>query len=147
MLKNHLNQGFTLIEIMVVVVILGVLAALVVPRIMDNPDKARLVKVKNDIRAIETTLKLYKLDNYVYPSTDQGLEALVIKTTIPPEPRQWKDGGYLDNVPKDPWGFPYNYLSPGLHSKHSGFDLYSLGADGQPEGMDVNADIGNWQLK
>ena len=144
MLKIYLNQGFTLIEVMVVVVILGVLAALVVPKIMDNPDKARLVQVKNDIRAVETALKLYKLDNYVYPTTDQGLEALVTKTTIPPEPRQWKEGGYLNSVPKDPWGFPYNYLSPGLHGE---LDLYSLGADGQPEGMDVNADIGNWQLK
>jgi len=146
MLKNNLNQGFTLIEVMVVVVILGILAALVVPRIMSNPDIARQMQVKHDIRAIETALKLYKLDNYVYPSTDQGLEALVTKTTVPPEPRQWKKGGYLDKTPQDPWGFPYNYLSPGLHMV-DGFDLYSLGADGQPDGTDVHADIGNWQLK
>ncbi|MCK5720323.1 MAG: type II secretion system major pseudopilin GspG [Thiomargarita sp.] len=138
------NQGFTLIEIMVVVVILGVLAALVVPKIMDNPDKARLLKVEQDIRTISTTLKLYKLDNYIYPSTDQGLEALISKTTIPPEPRQWKQGGYLNSVPIDPWGFPYNYLSPGVHGE---FDIYSYGADGQPDGMNINADIGNWQLK
>jgi general secretion pathway protein G len=142
--KYNLNKGFTLIEVMVVVVILGVLAALVVPKIMANPDIARLTKAKNDIRAIETALKLYKLDNYVYPSTDQGLEALVTKTTVPPEPRQWKEGGYLDSVPQDPWGFTYNYLSPGLHGE---FDLYSLGADGQPDGIGVQADIGNWQLK
>lgn len=138
------NKGFTLIEIMVVVVILGILAALVVPKIMSNPDKARLVKVEQDIRAVETALKLYKLDNYIYPTTDQGLEALVTKTNIPPEPRQWKSGGYLNSVPIDPWGFPYNYLSPGVHGE---FDIYSFGADGQPDGIDVNADIGNWQLK
>ncbi|MDM8567095.1 type II secretion system major pseudopilin GspG [Candidatus Halobeggiatoa sp. HSG11] len=137
-------QGFTLIEIMVVVVILGILAALVVPKIMSNPDKARLVKVEQDIRAIGTALKLYKLDNYIYPTTDQGLEALVTKTNIPPEPRQWKQGGYLNSIPIDPWGFPYNYLSPGIHEE---FDIYSFGADGQPDGVDVNADIGNWQLK
>jgi general secretion pathway protein G len=144
MSKKILNRGFTLIEVMVVVVILGILAALVVPKIMKNPDKARQIKVEHDIRAVETALKLYKLDNYVYPTTDQGLEALVTKTTMPPEPRQWKEGGYLDSVPVDPWGFPYNYLSPGVHGE---FDLYSLGADGQPDGSGVNADVGNWQLK
>ncbi len=138
------NKGFTLIEIMVVVVILGILAALVVPKIMSNPDKARLVKVEQDIRTIETSLKLYKLDNYIYPTTDQGLEALINKTNIPPEPRQWKQGGYLNSTPIDPWGFAYNYLSPGVHGE---FDIYSFGADGQPDGADVNADIGNWQLK
>jgi len=142
-MKIH-NKGFTLIEIMVVVVILGILAALVVPKIMSNPDKARLVKVEQDIRAIETALQLYKLDNYIYPTTDQGLEALINKTNIPPEPRQWKQGGYLNSTPIDPWGFAYNYLSPGVHEE---FDIYSFGADGQPDGTDVNADIGNWQLK
>ncbi|HIE01351.1 MAG TPA: type II secretion system protein GspG [Thiotrichaceae bacterium] len=144
MSKTFLNQGFTLIEVMVVVVILSVLAALVVPRIMDNPEIARRMKAEQDIRAIETALKLYKLDNYVYPTTDQGLEALVVRTQIPPEPRQWKKGGYLVSVPKDPWGFDYNYLNPGIHGE---FDLYSQGVDGQPDGTDMNADIGNWQLK
>jgi general secretion pathway protein G len=144
MSKSIKNQGFTLIEVMVVVVILSILAALVVPKIMDNPDKARLLKVEQDIRAIETALKLYKLDNYTYPTTDQGLEALVTRTTIPPEPRQWKQGGYLNSVPTDPWGFPYNYLSPGIHGE---LDIYSQGADGIPDGSDINADIGNWQLK
>ncbi len=144
MSKMIKNQGFTLIEVMVVVVILSILAALVVPRIMDNPDKARLLKVEQDIRAIETALKLYKLDNYIYPTTDQGLEALITRTTIPPEPRQWKQGGYLNSVPIDPWGFPYNYLSPGIHGE---VDIYSQGADGIPDGSDINADIGNWQLK
>ena len=136
-------QGFTLIEVMVVVVILGILAAIVVPKVMDNPDKARIIKVKQDIRGLESALKLYKLDNYTYPTTEQSLEALVTKPQISPEPRQWKVGGYIDHLPKDPWGFPYNYLSPGVHGQ---FDIWSFGADGQPEGMDINADIGNWQL-
>lgn len=137
-------NGFTLIEMMVVVVILGVLAALVVPKIMGRPDEARIVKVKHDIRAIEAALKLYKLDNYVYPSTDQGLEALVTKPQGEPEPRQWKEGGYLDRLPKDPWGTDYLYLSPGTQGE---MDIYSLGADGQTGGSGVNADIGNWQLE
>jgi len=138
------NKGFTLIEIMVVVVILGILAALVVPKIMSRPDEARILKVRQDLRTIEAALKLYKLDNYVYPSTDQGLEALVTKPTGLPEPRQWKEGGYLERLPKDPWGFPYNYLSPGGHGE---FDVWSYGADGQPEGTGINADLGNWQLE
>lgn len=137
-------NGFTLIEMMVVVVILGVLAALVVPKIMGRPDEARIVKVKHDIRAIEAALKLYKLDNYVYPNTDQGLEALVTKPQGEPEPRQWKEGGYLDRLPKDPWGTDYLYLSPGTQGE---MDIYSLGADGQTGGSGVNADIGNWQLE
>ncbi len=139
-----MRNGFTLIEVMVVVVILGVLAALVVPKIMSRPDEARIVKVKQDIRAVEAALKLYKLDNYVYPTTDQGLEALVTKPTGMPEPKQWKEGGYLDSVPVDPWGFQYQYLSPGVQGE---FDLWSQGADGQRDGTGVNADIGNWQLK
>jgi general secretion pathway protein G len=144
MSTKRLIQGFTLIEVMVVVVILSILAVLVVPKIMDNPDKARRLKVEQDLRAVETALKLYKLDNYVYPTTDQGLEALVTKPTAPPEPRQWKTGGYLDSIPLDPWGTPYNYLSPGEHGE---FDLYSLGADRQIGGTEINADVGNWQLK
>jgi len=138
------TQGFTLIEVMVVVVILSVLAALIVPKIMSRPEEARLVKVKNDIRAIEAALKLYKLDNYAYPTTEQGLEALVTKPQGSPEPKQWKEGGYLDRLPIDPWGTTYQYLSPGLHGQ---FDLYSLGADGQPGGVDANTDIGNWNIQ
>jgi general secretion pathway protein G len=137
-------QGFTLIEVMVVVVILSILAAIIVPKIIERPDEVRLVRVKQDIRTIEAALKLYRLDNYVYPSTDQGLEALVSKPSGMPEPRQWKAGGYLDNLPKDPWGFPYNYLSPG---EHKDFDIWSYGADGQPGGTGTGADIGNWQLE
>ncbi len=137
-------RGFTLIEVMVVVVILGILAALVVPKIMSRPDDARLAKARQDIRTIEAALNLYKLDNYVYPTTDQGLEALVAKPTIQPEPRQWKQGGYLDRLPQDPWGRNYLYLQPGQHGE---IDIYSLGADGQQGGEGINADLGNWTLK
>lgn len=135
------QRGFTLIEIMVVIVILGILASVVVPRIMDRPDEAKIVKAKTDIRAIKAALDLYKLDNYNYPSTDQGLEALVNRPSGNPEPRNYKEGGYLDRVPNDPWGNEYRYLSPG---EHGSVDIYSLGADGQPGGEGVNADIGNW---
>jgi len=137
------QKGFTLIEIMVVVVILSILAAFAVPKIMSRPDEARITKAKQDIRAIESALKLYRLDNFRYPTTDQGLEALVTKPTTAPEPKNWKKEGYLDRMPLDPWGTPYQYLSPGEKGE---FDLYTLGADGQPEGEESNADIGNWNL-
>lgn len=137
------QRGFTLIEIMVVVVILGILAAIVVPKVMDRPDAARVTKAKQDIRAMESALNLYKLDNYNYPSTDQGLEALVSKPAGEPEPRNWKQGGYLDRLPKDPWGNEYHYLSPGSHGE---VDIFSYGADGRPGGDGVTADIGNWAL-
>ena len=136
-------SGFTLIEVMVVVVILGILAAIIVPKVMDRPDTARITKAKQDIRAIESALSLYKLDNFTYPSTDQGLDALVKKPASSPQPPNWKNGGYLDRLPTDPWGHPYRYLSPGVHSD---VDIYSLGADGQPGGQGINADIGNWTL-
>jgi len=135
------QKGFTLIEIMVVVVIISILAALIVPKIMDRPDQARIVKAQGDIRVIETALKLYKLDNHFYPSTDQGLEALIIRPSDDPEPKRWKTGGYLDRLPEDPWDGEYLYLNPGLHGT---IDIFSLGADGQPGGEGVNADIGNW---
>ncbi len=137
------QSGFTLIEIMVVVVILGILAAVVVPRIMDRPDQARIIKAKQDIRALEAALNLYRLDNFRYPTTDQGLEALTSKPTSSPEPANWKAGGYIDRLPKDPWGGAYQYLNPGEHGE---FDLYTLGADVSPGGEGVNADIGNWSL-
>lgn len=137
------HKGFTLIEVMVVVVILGILAAVVVPRIMDRPDEARLVKARNDIRALQTQLNLYRLDNFVYPSTDQGLEALVQRPGGQPEAPNWRSGGYLDRLPRDPWGRPYQYLHPGQHGE---FDVYSLGADGRPGGEGINAEIGNWNL-
>ena len=134
------TSGFTLIEVMVVVVILGILAAVLVPKVMDRPDEARIVKARQDIRAIEAALNLYKLDNYEYPSTDQGLEALVDKPDIPPEPARWKDGGYLDRLPVDPWQEPYQYLSPGARGS---VDIYSTGPDRQPS----EDDIGNWDLR
>jgi len=124
------NQGFTLIELMVVVVILGILATIIVPKVMDRPDTARLVKAKTDIRAIESALNLYKLDNFNYPTTDEGLEALSPK--------------YIERLAKDPWGKPYLYLSPGLHGE---MDVYTLGADGLQGGTDKNADIGNWDAE
>lgn len=132
--------GFTLIEVMVVVVILGILAAVVVPRIMDNPDKARVVKAKQDIRVLKNQLDLYRLHNFRYPTTEQGLEALVIKPT---DAAHWPEGGYLEKLPKDPWGNPYQYLSPGQHGQ---VDIYSLGADGQAGGEGIDTDIGNWNL-
>jgi len=136
------NAGFTLIEVMVVVIILGILAAIVVPRVMDRPDDARITKAKQDIRALESALNLYKLDNFVYPTTDQGLEALVAKPAGTPEPKNWKR--YMDRLPKDPWGVPYQYLSPG---NKSDIDIYSLGADGQLGGEGANGDVGNWELQ
>lgn len=136
--------GFTLIEVMVVVIILGVLAAIVVPKIMDRPDEARVTKAQHDIRALSSALNLYRLDNFEYPSTDQGLEALVERPAGTPEPRNWKEGGYLDRLPRDPWGNPYQYLRPG---EHGDFDLYSLGADARPGGEGVAADVGNWTLE
>jgi general secretion pathway protein G len=135
------QRGFTLIEIMVVVVILGILASVVVPRIMDNPDKARVAKARQDIRAIESALDIYKLDNFTYPGTEQGLEALVQK---PSDAANWKTGGYVKKLNKDPWGRDYQYLSPGQHGE---IDIYSLGADGAPGGEGVNADIASWDTE
>ncbi len=139
--KINRQSGFTLIEIMVVVVIIGILASVVVPRIMDNPDKARVAKAKNDIQAIGSALDIYRLDNYVYPTTDQGLEALVSQPTSSPEPANWKQGGYIKKLRKDPWGNEYLYLNPGEHGET---DIYSLGADGAPGGDGPNKDIGSW---
>lgn len=135
--------GFTLIEILVVIVILGVLAALVVPRVIERPDEARVVAAKTDIATIMQALKLYRLDNQRYPTTEQGLSALVTKPEQPPAPPNWKPGGYLERLPKDPWGRPYQYLSPGIKGE---IDVYSLGADGQPGGTGFDGDIGSWDL-
>jgi general secretion pathway protein G len=133
------QYGFTLIEVMVVVVILGILAAILVPKVMDRPEQARITKARQDIRALEAALNLYKLDNYVYPTTDQGLEALAEKPTSP-EPPNWKSGGYIDRLPLDPWKQPYLYLSPG---QHGAIDIFSLGPDQQPS----DDDVGNWMLQ
>lgn len=135
------QRGFTLIEVMVVVVILSILAAIVVPRIMDRPDTARVTKAQSDIRALESALNLYKLDNHSYPTTDQGLEALIQRPENTPG---WKEGGYMDRLPKDPWGQPYQYLNPGTHGT---IDIFSLGRDMQPGGEGIDADIGNWGLE
>jgi general secretion pathway protein G len=140
---SRLERGFTLIEVLVVVVILGILAALIVPRIMDRPDEARIIAARNDIRAIKSALNLYRLDNGVYPSTEQGLMALVQKPDTGVVPRNWKPGGYLDKLPKDPWRNDYQYLSPGVYGE---IDIFSYGADGQPGGEGINADIGSWNL-
>jgi len=137
------NPGFTLIEVMVVIVILGILAAVIVPRVLDRPDTARLVKAKQDLRTLESALNLYRLDNYRYPSTEQGLEALVNKPAGEPEARNWQPGGYIDRLPLDPWQRPYLYLSPG---ENGDIDIYTLGANGVPGGEGIDADIGNWKL-
>ena len=136
------QRGFTLIEVLVVVAILGILAAIVVPRIMDRPDEAKRVAAKADIGAIVQALKLYRLDNGFYPTTDQGLGALVQRPTTQPVPSNWKQGGYLERVPKDPWGGDYQFLSPGVHGE---IDVFSLGADHASGGEGNGADIGNWQ--
>ncbi len=140
-IKQFRNAGFTLIEVMVVIVILGILASFVVPRLIDNPDKARHAKVQQDVRTLESALNLYKLDNFNYPSTDQGLDALAQKPSGTPEPRNWKEGGYIQALPNDPWGNAYQYLNPGVRGS---IDVYSFGADGQEGGEGVNADVGNW---
>jgi general secretion pathway protein G len=141
--SNKRAAGFTLIEVMVVIVILGILAAVVVPRVMDNPDKARVTKAKQDIRTLESALDLYKLDNFNYPSTDQGLEALVTEPSGSPEAKNWKSGGYMKRLPKDPWGNEYQYLNPGVNGA---VDIFSYGADGEEGGEELNTDIGNWNL-
>ena len=140
------SQGFTLIELMVVIIILGILAMWVAPKIMSRPEEAKKVKARLDIQNLETALKLYKLDNGPYPSTEQGLQALVEKPETGTIPRKWKKGGYLEKgrVPKDPWGNDFVYLSPGLKGD---FDIISYGADGVPGGEDENEDINNWELE
>ena len=136
-------RGFTLIEVLVVIVILGILAALVVPRILERPDEARVIAAKHDIATIVQALKLYRLDNGRYPTTDQGLAALVSRPTLPPLPPNWKPNGYLERLPLDPWRNPYQYLNPGLRGE---IDVFSFGAAGQPGGTGVDADIGSWDL-
>lgn len=145
-MKNQFqnNRGFTLIEIMVVVVILGILAAIVVPRLLDRPDQAKVTKAKVDMKGIEQALGMFKLDNGFYPTTDQGLKALV---TIPETgriPEKYAENGYLKKIPVDPWNNNYVYLSPGVHSKD--YDLISYGSDGEPGGEGYAADINSWEL-
>ncbi len=136
-----MQRGFTLIEIMVVVVIMGILAALVVPKLMGRTDDARITAARQDISTLMQALKLYKLDNQRYPTTEQGLQALISKPTNGPAAPNWKTGGYVDKLPNDPWGNPYQYMSPGVKGE---VDVFSFGADGQPGGTGVDADIGSW---
>jgi general secretion pathway protein G len=145
MMKNRRShRGFTLIEIMVVIVILGLLAAVVVPRIVGRTDEARRTTAEIGIKNIEGALHLFKLDNGFYPSTEQGLEALVTQPTIGQIPRNWREGGYLPKVPKDPWGYEFIYLSPG---KNGEFDVVSYGGDGELGGTGNNADVESWNIE
>jgi general secretion pathway protein G len=141
---NH--KGFTMIELMVVIVILGILAAIIAPRLVGRTDEARITKARVDITNLETALKLYKLDNGVYPTTEQGLQALVEAPETGTAPRNWREGGYLEKnrVPKDPWGNDFVYLSPGVNGD---FDLSSYGADGLAGGEGINADVNNWEIQ
>lgn len=139
---GRLARGFTLIEVMVVIAIIGILATLIVPKIMNRPDQARRVAATQDIATLMQSLKLYRLDNGRYPTTEQGLRALIAKPSTDPVPNNWKDGGYLERLPNDPWGNPYQYLNPGVHGE---VDVFSYGADGKPGGEGNDADIGSWQ--
>lgn len=140
-IKKRQSSGFTLIEVMVVVVILGILAAFIVPKIIGRPDEAKVAKVKSDVRALQSACDMYRLDNGIYPTTEQGLEALVKKPTTEPVPSSWRIGGYIQKLSKDPWGRDYLYLNPGEHTE---IDIFSYGADGKAGGEGINAVIGNW---
>ena len=136
------QRGFSLVEILVVLVIMGLLISIVAPTVLNRADEARVQKAYADFKAIETALKIYRLDNYVYPTTEQGLEALVEASSLDPEPRNFKAGGYLQQVPLDPWGRHYEYRYPG---EHGDYDILSYGADGQPGGTGEDADVVNWK--
>ncbi|MGD2028957.1 MAG: type II secretion system major pseudopilin GspG [Desulfobacterales bacterium] len=140
------GRGFTLIELMVVIVILGILAGLIIPRIMGRPEEAKQLKAKMQIESLETALKLYKLDNGMYPDTEQGLQALIEKPETGTIPKNWRKKGYLEKgrLPKDPWGNEFVYLSPGAHDE---YDIISYGADGVPDGEDKNKDINSWEIE
>ncbi|MBY6069024.1 type II secretion system major pseudopilin GspG [Leisingera aquaemixtae] len=138
------DAGFSLLELMVVVVILSVLALVIVPRVIDRPDQARAVRAQSDIAAISSAVKLYRLDNYRYPTTEQGLAALVSRPASDPVPANWASNGYMDRLPVDPWGQPYQYLSPGVHGE---FDIFTYGANGAAGGTGADADIGSWTLQ
>lgn len=143
LIATRRHGGFTLLEVMVVVVILGILAALVVPKIISRPDEARIIAAKQDIASLMQALKLYRLDNQRYPTTEQGLQALVVRPAAEPVPSNWKGGGYIERLPKDPWGNPYQYLNPGVRGE---IDVFSFGADGAPGGEGNDADVGSWNL-
>lgn len=142
-IQRNQQSGFTLIELMVVIAIIAILAAVVVTKIMSRPDQAKKAAAKQDIIAIENAMDLYKLDNGDYPTQAQGIKALVSKPTTPPIPTQWQSGGYLKSMPVDPWGRPYRYSNPGQHGT---IDIYTYGANNQPNGTGTSATIGNWNL-
>lgn len=145
--RNRINApeaGFSLLELMVVVVILSILALVIAPRIMNRPDQARVARVQSDLSVLEGAINIYKLDNFSYPTTEQGLAALVTAPKSEPVPPNWAENGYIDRLPKDPWGNPYQYLQPGVHGP---FDIFSLGADGVAGGTGVDADLGTWNRK
>lgn len=142
-LKNC-QRGFTLIEIMVVVIILGILAGIVVPRLLDRPEEARRTKAAVQIKSLEESLSLYKLDNGFFPTTEQGLQALVDKPESGRIPQNYREGGYINKVPEDPWGSSYVYLNPGIHGDH---DIISYGADGEPGGEGKDADVQSWEIE
>jgi general secretion pathway protein G len=147
--KEVRSKGFTLIELMIVIVIIGILATLLIPKIMERPEEARRIKAKADIKTIESALKLYKIDSGAYPTTEQGIEALIKKPTATPVPRKWREGGYLEgnSVPKDPWGNPYlytGYPTPGPDGRD--YEIISYGHDGQPGGTGKDADISSLDL-
>ncbi len=140
--KSHRQRGFTLLEIMVVIVILGLLVAVVAPNVLQNQDRAMVEKARADIAVLEQALDMYKLDNHVYPSTDQGLAALVNRPERGAEPKNYRSDGYIRRLPEDPWGNPYIYIQPGEHGR---YDLYSTGADGEEGGEELASDITNWE--
>jgi general secretion pathway protein G len=137
------DSGFSLLELMVVVVIMSILALVIVPRVIDRPDQARVARVRSDIAVLENAIKLYRLDNFRYPTTEQGLSALVERPTRDPVPQNWAQNGYVERLPSDPWGGEYQYLSPGVHGE---FDVFSYGADGATGGDGMDTDVGNWAV-
>ncbi|WP_172299516.1 type II secretion system major pseudopilin GspG [Pseudoruegeria sp. HB172150] len=138
------DEGFSLLELMVVVAILSILALVIVPRVIDRPDQARVTRARADLTTLSSAIQLYRLDNLTYPTTDQGLGALVSPPASDPVPANWAGGGYVDRLPKDPWGNEYLYLSPGVHGA---FDIFSYGADGAQGGTGFDTDIGTWTLE